>query len=214
MVQLQGQLANAVLKDPDVQSLTSFVGVDGTNMTVNSGRLLINLKPHDEREQNVSEVIRRLRKEGLGIQGITLYMQPVQDLTIETSVNRAQYSFVLENSISSEFQTWMPKLMRRLNQAPELSDVANNMAQNGLAMDLVIDRETAARFGITPATVDNVLYDSSVSVSFRPSTPNRTSTGLFWRLHPRFSRPLRAFRRSICRPRPQPPMAKCHCSLS
>ncbi|MGB8870263.1 MAG: multidrug efflux RND transporter permease subunit [Rhodomicrobium sp.] len=160
MVQLQGQLANAVLKDPDVQSLTSFVGVDGTNMTVNSGRLLINLKPHDEREQNVSEVIRRLRKEGLGIQGITLYMQPVQDLTIETSVNRAQYSFVLENSISSEFQTWMPKLMRRLNQAPELSDVANNMAQNGLAMDLVIDRETAARFGITPATVDNVLYDS------------------------------------------------------
>ena len=160
MTRLQGQLANAVLKDPDVASLTSFVGVDGTNLTLNSGRVLINLKPHDERRQSATEIIRRLRKEVSGIPGIMLYMQPVQDLTIDTSVNRAQYSFVLENPVPSAFQTWIPKLLQRLSEAPELSDVASNMAQNGLALDLVIDRETAARFGITPATVDNALYDA------------------------------------------------------
>jgi multidrug efflux pump len=160
MVRAQGQLADAVLKDPDVESLTSFVGVDGTNLTLNSGRLLINLKPHDARQSTASDIIRRLQTEVAGIPGIALYMQPVQDLTIETSVNRAEYSFVLENPIPSEFESWVPKLMQRLDQAPELTGVANNMAQNGLALDLVIDRETAARFGITPATVDNALYDA------------------------------------------------------
>ncbi len=160
MVQRQEQVADAVLKDPDVESLTSFVGVDGTNLTLNSGRMLINLKPHDDRQDSATEIIRRLQKETAGITGISLYMQPVQDLTIDTSVNRAQYSFVLENPDPSAFQTWIPKLMQRLDEAPELAGVANNMAQNGLALDLEIDRETAARFGITPATVDNALYDA------------------------------------------------------
>ncbi len=160
MVQLQGQLADAVLKDPDVEGLTSFVGVDGTNLTLNNGRMLINLKPHDARQQTATEIIRRIREEVSGIPGISLYMQPVQDLTIDTSVNRAQYSFVLENPVPSAFQTWIPKLMQRLGEAPELADVANNLAQNGLALDVTIDRETASRFGITPATVDNALYDA------------------------------------------------------
>jgi multidrug efflux pump len=160
MVRLQGQVADAVLKDPDVESLTSFVGVDGTNLTLNSGRQLINLKPHDERSRTAAEIASRLRQEAAAIPGMSLYLQPVQDLTIDTSVNRAQYSFVLENPQASAFQSWVPKLVGRLNEAPELSDAASNMAQNGLALDLTIDRETAARFGITPATVDNALYDA------------------------------------------------------
>ncbi|MGC1280978.1 MAG: efflux RND transporter permease subunit, partial [Xanthobacteraceae bacterium] len=160
MADLQGKLADAVLKDPDVVNLSSFVGVDGTNETLNTGRFLITLKPHDERDMTASQIIARLQKEVAGVIGITLYMQPVQDLTIDSTISRAPYHFVLEDANAAEFNTWVPKLVQQLNQLPEISDVASDLQQQGLAVDIVIDRATASRFGITPATVDNVLYDA------------------------------------------------------
>ena len=160
MVDLQGKLADAILKDPDVESLTSFVGVDGTNQTLNAGRFLITLKPHDERNLNASAIIRRLQRETSDIVGITLYMQPAQDLTIDSTVNRAPYNFVVEDANPAEFATEVPKLVQRLSALPQLTDVASDLQQQGLAVDLVIDRATASRFGITPATVDNALYDA------------------------------------------------------
>jgi multidrug efflux pump len=159
MVRLQGELAEAILADKDVVSLSSFVGVDGSNLTLNSGRFLINLKAHGERDDNIAEIIRRLNKEASGVVGGKLFMQPAQDLTIDASVTRAQYKFVLENANPQEFAEWAPKLTKRLQQAPELADVGSDLQQGGAALDLTIDRATAARFGITPATVDNVLYD-------------------------------------------------------
>jgi multidrug efflux pump len=160
MARSQKALAAAILKDPDVVSLSSFIGVDGTNTTLNSGRLLINLKPRDERSATASDVIRRLERETQDVAGISLYMQPVQDLTIDATVSRSQYNFVLEDANPSEFSTWVPKLLARLEQIPEIEDVASNYAENGLSAYILIDRPTAGRFGITPATVDNALYDS------------------------------------------------------
>ena len=129
-------------------------------MTLNSGRFLINLKPHDERQDTVTDVIRRLRRETAGVQGIKLYMQPVQDLTIDTSITRAQYHFVLENPNTSEMQTWVPRVVTRLQSLPQIANVASDMQSQGRAVDLVVDRATASRFGITMATVDNMLYDA------------------------------------------------------
>ena len=160
MADLQNKLASAILKDPDVENLSSFVGVDGTNQTLNTGRFLITLKPHDSRDLSASQIIRRLQNEVAGIAGITLYMQPVQDLTIDATISRAPYHFVLEDANAAEFATWVPKLVQLLNVKPELTDVASDLQQEGLALDLVIDRATASRFGITPATIDNVLYDA------------------------------------------------------
>ena len=160
MSQRQQALAAAILKDPDVVSLSSFIGVDGTNSTLNSGRFLINLKPRDERRTSASDVIRRLGRETQDVAGISLYMQPVQDLTIDATVSRSQYQFVLEDANPNEFSTWVPKLLERLQQLPQLEDVSSNYAENGLSAFIQIDRPTAARFGITPATVDNALYDS------------------------------------------------------
>jgi multidrug efflux pump len=160
MAERQEALAAAILKDPDVAGLSSFIGVDGSNITLNSGRFLIVLKPHDDRSLTASDIIRRLQGEVANVQGIKLYMQPVQDLTIDSTVSRTQYQFVLEDANPAEFQTWVPKLMERLQARPELADVASDLQQQGLAVDLVIDRATAARFGITPATVDNALYDA------------------------------------------------------
>ena len=159
MEQRQQALADAILKDPDVVSLSSFVGVDGSNMTLNTGRFLINLKPRDERSSNVTQIINRLQEETHGILGISLYMQPVQDLTLDLSVSRTQYQFVLENPNLSELSTWVPKLVQKLQAAPELTDVAADLADQGMEASLVIDRSAAARYGITPATVDNALYD-------------------------------------------------------
>jgi multidrug efflux pump len=156
----QEALAQAILADPEVESLSSFIGVDGTNTTLNNGRLLINLKPKDQRRDDVSAVIRRLQQQVQDVPGISLYMQPVQDLTIDTTVSRAQYQFILEDADPAALSAWVPKLVDRLNQAPEFSDVASDLAQNGLSAYITIDRETAARFGITPATVDNALYDA------------------------------------------------------
>ena len=160
MADRQQALAAAILKDPDVDSLSSFIGVDGTNTTLNSGRLLINLKPHDERQASISEVIHRLAEETAGIPGISLYMQPVQDLTIDATVSRTQYRFVLEDANPGELAIWTPKLVDRLSRLPQLEDVASDMQQQGLSAYVVIDRDTAGRFGITPATVDNALYDA------------------------------------------------------
>ena len=160
MSERQQALADAVLRDPDVASLTSFIGVDGTNTTLNSGRFLINLKPRDQRSLSASDIIRRLENEVAVVPGITLYMQPVQDLTIDATVSRSQYQFVLEDANAAEFAKWVPKLMQRLNQIPQIEDVGSTFSDNGLSAYVDIDRATAARFGITPATVDNALYDS------------------------------------------------------
>jgi len=160
MAQRQQALAAAILKDPDVVSLSSFIGVDGTNSTLNTGRFLINLKPREQRRVSASDAIRRLERETQDVSGISLYMQPVQDLTIDATVSRSQYQFVLEDANPREFSTWIPKLLERLQQIPQLEDVTSNYAENGLSTYIRIDRPTAARFGITPATVDNALYDS------------------------------------------------------
>ncbi len=160
MAERQQAMAAAILQDADVQSLSSFIGVDGANTTLNSGRFLINLKPHGERHATASEIIRRLKRETAGVVGITLFMQPLQDITIDSAVSRTQYQFVVESTDNRDFAAWIPPLMQQLTQLPELADVASDMELKGLATDLVIDRSTAARFGISPATVDNVLYDS------------------------------------------------------
>ncbi len=160
MADRQQALADVLLKDQDVTSLTSFIGVDGTNMTLNSGRFLINLKPRDARTATVTDIIRRLRREARGVQGIQIYMQPVQDLTIDSSVSRAQYHFLIENADGDALQTWTPKLVDKLSTLPQITNVASDLAQQGRALDITIDRQTASRFGLTPATVDNILYDA------------------------------------------------------
>ena len=160
MAQRQQALADIILRDPDVASLSSFIGVDGTNLTLNSGRFLINLKPKDERQHDVSTVIRRLNREVAGIPGTSLYMQPVQDLTIDATVSRAQYRFILEDANPAELDQWVPKLVTALQAAPQFEDVASDQQQNGLSAYVTIDRNTAGRFGVTPATIDNALYDA------------------------------------------------------
>jgi multidrug efflux pump len=156
----QEEVAALILKDPDVESLSSFIGVDGTNNTLNVGRILINLKPHEQRTADITHVIDRIQASAAPLPGITLYLQPVQDLTIDGTVSRTQYQFVLQDSSLAELTEWTPKLVDRLAQLPQLTDVASDLSQNGLAVNVTIDRDQAARFGITPATVDNALYDA------------------------------------------------------
>jgi multidrug efflux pump len=156
----QQALAVAILTDPDVESLSSFIGVDGNNVTVNSGRFLINLKPRGARSSTASEVIRRLQTETSSIAGVTLYMQPVQDLTLDTTVSRTQYQFTLESADANALSTWTPKIVSLLRQQPELADVVSNQEDNGLAAYVTIDRDSAARLGISVGTVDNALYDA------------------------------------------------------
>ena len=160
MAERQRRLAEAILEDPDVESLTSFVGVDGTNATLNSGRMLINLKPREQRRLNASQVIRRLQRETASVAGITLYMQPSQDLTIDSTVSRTQYQFVLQSVRPGDFDEWVPRLLDRLQRLPELADVATDMQGKGLSLFIRIDRDAAARFGITAASINNVLYDA------------------------------------------------------
>ncbi|WP_158742652.1 multidrug efflux RND transporter permease subunit [Acidisphaera sp. L21] len=160
MARRQQALADIILKDPAVESLSSFIGVDGTNTTLNAGRFQINLKPKDERGLNATAVIARLQDSLQGVPGVSVAMQPVQDLSVDSTVSRAQYHFFLENPDATLFTEWVPKLVERLSQSPEFSDVTSDMNTNGRALDMVIDRPTAARFGITPATIDNALYDA------------------------------------------------------
>jgi len=159
MAQRQNALAAQILKDPAIASLSSFIGVDGTNTTLNSGRYLINLKPHGKRD-DVETVMRRLVAASTQVPGISLYLQPVQDLTIEDRVSRTQYQFTLESSSLDELNTWVPKLVDKLKQLPQLADVASDLQAQGLQAYLDIDRDTAGRLGITPAAIDNVLYDA------------------------------------------------------
>jgi multidrug efflux pump len=160
MAQRQQGLAAAILKDPNVVSLSSFIGVDGTNTTLNSGRFLINLKQPDDRSKNVTSVIDDLERETAAIPGVTLYLQPVQDLTIDTTISRSQYQFVIEDANPDELASWTPKLVNQLNQLPELANVVSDQSDQGLSAYITIDRDTAGRFGITPATIDNALYDA------------------------------------------------------
>ena len=177
MADRQQQLASIILKDPDVDSLSSFIGIDGTNTTLNSGRILINLKPHDARKSDISAIMRRLKEATAPLTGISLYMQPVQDLTIEGTVSRTQYQFILQDADPAELAVWTPKLVDRLRTLPEFSDVATDISAQGLSIFVDIDRDQAARFGITPATVDNALYDSYgqriVSTIFTTSNQKR-----------------------------------------
>jgi multidrug efflux pump len=160
MADRQQALAVAILTDPDVQSLSSFIGVDGNNVTLNSGRFLINLKPRDQRAATVADVISRLRSEIADVAGVTLFMQPVQDLTLDNTVSRTQYQFTMESADPVALSTWTPKLVSILRQLPELADVVSNQEDNGLAAYVTIDRDSAARLGISVGTVDNALYDA------------------------------------------------------
>jgi multidrug efflux pump len=160
MADRQQALAVAILTDPDVQSLSSFIGVDGNNVTLNSGRFLINLKPRDQRTATVADVISRLRSEIADVAGVTLFMQPVQDLTLDNTVSRTQYQFTMESADSAALSIWTPKLVSVLRQQPELADVVSNQEDNGLAAYVTIDRDSAARLGISVGTVDNALYDA------------------------------------------------------
>jgi len=160
MAERQQQLASAILKDPDVESLSSFIGVDGTNTTLNSGRILINLKPYDQRKAGVAAVMQRIKDSTASLTGITLYMQPVQDLTIEGTVSRTQYQFILQDADPAQLAEWAPKLVDKLNTLPQFADVSSDISAYGLSVFVQIDRDQAARFGITPATIDNALYDS------------------------------------------------------
>src|SRR5262250_1681987 len=160
MAERQQALAEAILKDPDVVSLSSFIGVDGTNITLNSGRLLINLKPHETRTADVSEIIRRLTRAAATVGGISLFMQPVQDLTIDDQVSRTQYQFILEDANPKELADWAPHLVEKLNSMPHFAYVSIDIQANGVSAFIEIDRDTAGRFGITPATIDNALYDA------------------------------------------------------
>jgi multidrug efflux pump len=155
----QAALGKKILEDPAVESLSSFIGVDGTNTTLNSGRFLINLKKHGTRD-DVQTVIARLQKSSREVTGIALYMQPVQDLTIEDRVSRTQYQFTMGSPNLDDLNTWVPKLIDKLNQRKELADVASDLQSQGLQAYLEIDRDTAGRLGITPAAIDQILYDA------------------------------------------------------
>jgi multidrug efflux pump len=161
MAERQQALASAVLQDPAVASLSSFIGVDGSNVSLNSGRMLINLKPLAERGgMHASDVIRRLQPALEKVQGITLYMQPVQDLTVEDRVSRTQYQYTLEAADGDLLDEWTPRLVERLKQLPQLTDVASDLQTQGLQAYVDIDRDSAGRLGITPAAVDTALYNA------------------------------------------------------
>ncbi len=160
MANRQQAMAAAILKDPDVESLSSFIGVDGSNVTLNSGRFLINLTPMEQRGETASDVIRRLQGETASVSGISLYMQPVQDLTLADTISRTQYQFILEDADPDELAKWSSKLVDRLRQEPDLEDVASDQQNQGIAAYINVDRDSAGRFGITVGTVDNALYDA------------------------------------------------------
>jgi multidrug efflux pump len=160
MAERQQALAKVILQDPAVESLSSFIGVDGTNVTLNSGRMLINLKPKHERNLDAMGVIRRLQTKLAGVEGIALYMQPVQDLTIEDRVSRTQYQFTMETADSDELSRWNGLLVEKLANSPQLADVASDLQDKGLQAYIAIDRDAAGRLGITTAAIDNILYDA------------------------------------------------------
>jgi multidrug efflux pump len=160
MASLQQRLTKVILTDPAVDDLSSFIGIDGTNTTLNSGRILVNLKPQADRKISASDVIRRLQPKLAKVAGITLFMQPVQDLTVEDRVSRTQFQYTLEDPNADELNAYAPRMVAKLNELPQLSDVATDQQVQGLRARLVFDRDTAARLGITPSTIDQTLYDA------------------------------------------------------
>ncbi len=160
MSQRQQALAGAILKDPAVQSLSSFIGIDGINTTLNSGRIQINLKPLDERNASATQIIHRLSAKLAKVSGITLFMQPVQDLTVEDRVSRTQYQYTLEDADANELNTWTSRLMDKLRTLPNLRDLATDQQNGGLETKLVIDRDAASRLGVGMQAIDDTLYDS------------------------------------------------------
>ena len=160
MAEQQRQLADVIAKDPAVDSLSSFIGIDGINATLNSGRMLINLKPKGERDLDAAGIIRRLEGEIATVPGITAYMQPVQDLTIEDRVSRTQYQFSLDSPDLNQLSTWVPQLVERLRQLPQLADVASDLQDSGLQAYVTIDRDSAGRLGVAVADIDNALYNA------------------------------------------------------
>ena len=160
MAQHQQALADVILKDPAVESLSSFIGIDGTNITLNSGRIQINLKPLGQRSANASDVIRRLQPELAKVDGISLFMQPVQDLTVEDRVSRTEFQYSLEDVDAKELALWTPRFIDKLSSLPDVRDVASDQLNQGLLATLTIDRDTASRLGVLPADIDNTLYDA------------------------------------------------------
>ena len=160
MSRQQQLLTKVILQDPAVDNLSSFIGVDGTNTTLNSGRILINLKPLAARSISASDVIRRLQPELAKLPGITLFMQPVQDLSVEDRVSRTEFQYTLEDANVDELNTYAPQMLAKLQKLPELSDVASDQQTLGLQAKLVFDRDTASRLGITTASIDQTLYDA------------------------------------------------------
>src|SRR5438105_5971209 len=160
MAQRQQILAGTILQDPAVESLSSFIGVDGTNTTLNSGRILINLKPLGVRKMDASDVIRRLQRDLAKVEEIALFLQPVQDLTVEDRVSRTQYQYSLEDADAAELNAWAPRLVDALRPLPALRDVSSDQQDKGLQASLTIDRSTASRLGITPQLIDDTIYDA------------------------------------------------------
>ena len=160
MSKAQQDLANVILKDPAVESLSSFIGADGTNTTLNSGRMSINLKPLDQRDLSAADVVRRLNNSLSQVNGIKLFMQPVQNITVDDRVSRTQYQYTLEDPDINELDSWANKFVAKLQQLPQLEDVATDQQTGGLTVSLAIDRVSASRLGIAPSTIDNTLYDA------------------------------------------------------
>ncbi|MEM5328520.1 efflux RND transporter permease subunit [Paraburkholderia sp. JHI2823] len=160
MVRRQSALAEEILKDPDVVSLTSYVGIDGINNTLNNGRFLINLKPHDDRSETADAIGRRIQQSVAKVPGVRLYVQPEQDLTLDTTVSRNQYNFVLRGPSQEAFQQYVPALVERMKQISSIRDVTSDLNTDGLSVNIEVNRQLAARFGITAATIDNALYDA------------------------------------------------------
>ena len=160
MVERQSALADAILRDPDVASLTSYIGIDGTNITLNNGRFLINLRPLAQRSRSAEQIARRLQQEVAGVPGIKLYLQPEQDLTLDTTVSRSQYHFVLRGPSQTELAKYVPDLLARLKQIGSITGVTSDLNNEGPGIDVEVNRQLAARYGITAATIDNALYDA------------------------------------------------------
>jgi multidrug efflux pump len=177
MVDRQTELADAILKDQDVVGLTSYVGIDGTNTTLNNGRFLINLKARDDRSSSAAEVARRLQSEVANVSGIKLFLQPEQDLTLDTTVSPNQYQFVLRGPSQQAFMQYVPALLARMQSISSITDVTSDLNNDGLSVNVEVNRQLAARYGITPATIDNALYDALgqriVSTIFNQSSQYR-----------------------------------------
>lgn len=160
MAERQSALAAEILKDPTVESLSSFIGVDGNNATLNSGRLLINLIPHDQRHESAEAIIQRLKPKLAEVTGISIYMQPVQDLTLENKISRTQYQFTLETVDFTELGLWTQRIVEQMRSIPHIADVASDMQNQGLQAYIQIDRSTASRLGVTTAAIDSALYNA------------------------------------------------------